>query len=450
MNSQMISFQRNAPGTALRRATCLALFFAFWAGIRFAAWGADLPPKPIPVHLPPLCPDGIPLARLFEKQVLDRSIYGANIKWIWGADSPFQPHRIMPSLYFPINVAPRENPWIHNMDWYLKNHPDWIMYQADESTPGYGFMYPYGGRPPFDISNPEMRDFYLHAFILPRVTEGYPMIDLDIVEFANIGHRVGHFDKAGKWVPMFTGKPGDPAYADSQIGFMDYLVKELHPWGIGIAANISFNTASVDVIRRAVNTVDMWGDEGGFFHKSDPLTDDDWAKKFAFMSEVLPNKAYVGVNKFESANATPEQMEWIISNFLLVRGPRSLLGLGYARFPLEMVKKDPSHDRGTVYGTFDNRPELRVNIGKPSGAAVKATGQAWMRKYEHGIVYVNPSSKETVTLQLPEGKWLDMKDHTVERELKLGPAAGAVLRDSIAIGPGPMPTPTPPPIRTGT
>ena len=428
---------------AFRKLTRIFIFCVLAANFRPAACAADQAKEnaDVPVPLFPPCPDGIPLARLFEKKVKDRSIYGDNIKWVWGADSPIQPHGIVASKYFPVNRTPRENPWIHTIEWYQKNHPEWIMYEEDRKTPGYGFIYAFGGVPPLDISNPELREFFLNTFIMPKIKEGYTMIGLDNVEFANIGHRVGHFDKDGKWVAVFTGKKDDPAYAASQIGFMDYLVKKLHPLGVGVAANISFNTAPVDVIRKAVNTVDMWADEGGFFHKSAPLTDDDWAKKFAFMNEVLPKKAYVGVNKFDSDGASPEQMEWIISNFLLVRGARSLLGLGYAKFPDEMRKADPSHDRGTIYGTYDNRPELKMNIGKPSAAPVKSAGQAWMRTYEHGLVYVNPSSKDSVTVPLPAGQWLRMNNETVENQLKIPPASGVVLRDSAAIGPGPSAAP---------
>jgi hypothetical protein len=48
----------------------------------------------------------------------------------------------------------------HDLNWFLTNHPDWIVYLGDRVTPAY-----MGGSAiivPLDIGNPDVRDVTVH------------------------------------------------------------------------------------------------------------------------------------------------------------------------------------------------------------------------------------------------------------------------------------------------
>lgn len=296
----------------------LGIFVGLTAGplcCRLAAEGEGSEPS---FCLPTPRPDGVPLAQGFEHVpiVKDRSVYLAQgVRFVWGADSPDQPAGVVASWLFPVNRSPQEAIGVYNMDWYEKNHPNWIVYRNDRTSPAYSYIYPViGGLPPLNMADPAVRDFYFKEFILPCVKQGYRMLAIDNVVFSNWEGRAGHYDASGKWIQLFTGrKDNDPAYADSQIGRLLDLRRRLHPLGVGIAANIGFATAPLEVIRRAVDSCDLWADEYGVaFHAGKRVTDRIWEKKIAFLQAVLPTKAYMTVDTLPSASPSRNDMEWIV------------------------------------------------------------------------------------------------------------------------------------------
>lgn len=359
--------------------------------------------------------DGLPLAQIFDSRVTDPSVYTQNankVFFVWGSGSPQLPGGVLTSKYFP-SIRNPNKAW--DINWYKANHPDWIMYQADKVTPAYGFIYSYGGLTPLDVSNPEVRAFYMKEFILPAVNSGYKMVAMDNVDLGNSPKAVGHY-KGGEWVPLYTGKRNDTAFQNNMIAWMQFLSEKLHPLNVKVAANIKEMSASHDVVMKMINSVDVFIDENGFTHTGVKTSGTTWDKQHAVVQEATLNKGYVSINQVDGTvdNAPEDQIEWTIANFLLSRGPQSLLAIvGF-------------ENNKAITQEFHYRPEMNVNIGVPIDKAQNAK-KAWVRSYTKGLVCVNPT-KDTIEINLPEGKkYRSLTGEEKSGKLKIGPASGYVL-----------------------
>ncbi|MFT4094307.1 MAG: putative glycoside hydrolase [Niabella sp.] len=358
--------------------------------------------------------DGLPLAQIFDSRIKDPAVYleqANKVFFVWGATVPGKISSIVTSKYFPSY----RNPDRHlDIEWYKKNHPDWIMYKGDRVTPAYGYIYDYGGLVPLDVSNPEVRNFYLKEFILPAIQQGFKMVAMDNADLGNWPGAVGHF-KNGTWVPLYTGKKNDKAFQDNMIGWMHFLAEGLHSLGVKVAANIKANSASPEIVLRMMHTVDIWLDENGFTHTGKNITGKTWQRQFDYLKEIAPVKGYVSINQVggtvEQADAA--QIEWVIANFLLTRGPQSLLAI-------------TGFEQKAICQEFHYRPEMDVNIGAPVEKPHQQQS-VWVRHYQKGLVYVNPSAVDTATLILPKGKWKTISGVIKQGKLSLIPGSGVVL-----------------------
>lgn len=358
--------------------------------------------------------DGLPLAQIFDGGVPDPSVYLQHrnkVYFIWGSGSPRQPGSIVASRYFPSVRNPDRK---RDTEWYKKNHPDWILYQADQTTPAYGYIYDFGGLVPLDVSNPAVRQYYLNEFILPAVQKGYRVVAMDNVDLGNWPGATGRFAD-GKWEQLYTGKKNDTAFQNTMIRWIQFLADQLHPLGVYVAANIKASSAPMDVVLRMMHSADIWLDENGFTHTGKNVTGKAWELQRAILERIAPSKGYISINQIQGtmALASPAQLEWVIANFLLLRGPQSLLAV-------------TGFEKKAIYQEFHYRQELDINIGAPVEQA-HTVQHIWTRRYQKGIVYVNPSSQDTARITLPKGNWKTFNGSLKQKTLPLKPGSGIIL-----------------------
>ncbi|MBZ4190053.1 putative glycoside hydrolase [Niabella beijingensis] len=358
--------------------------------------------------------DGLPLAQIFDGRVPDPAVYHQHsnkVYFIWGANKPAQPGGIVTSKYFPSIRNPDRK---RDIEWYQKNHPEWILYKADQATPAYGYIYDYGGLVPLDVSNPAVREYYLNEFILPAVQKGYPVVAMDNVDLGNWPGAVGRFTN-GKWEQLYTGKKNDTTFQNNMIRWIQFLADRLHPLGVRVAANIKANSAAPEAVLRMMQAADIWLDENGFTHTGKNVTGGAWERQRSFLEQIAATKGYISINQLKGTldKAAPAQLEWVIANFLLLRGPQSLLA------PTGFEKK-------AIYQEFHYRPEVDLNIGTPTGKPHKVQN-IWIRPYQKGMVCVNPSPQDTATFTLPEGNWKTISGAVKRGTLQLEPGSGYVL-----------------------
>lgn len=375
---------------------------------------------------------GMPRAQIFDYHITNQSVYAGKVYFLWGAAGVSQPSPVVASRYIPYARDPDK---AHTLAWYQANHPDWVVYTCDRTTPAYGYTYASGNDMSVDITNPAMRDWFYSTYVEPEVHAGYPMIALDNISVTNWDSRCGHFDTNGVWVQQFTGVTNDSAYTASVQSWVQYLVGRLHSEGVGVVGNLTYpisNLAVLPAMRQMVNTVDMWIDEQGFTsHRDSNITDADWTAKFSFVRSVR-DRFYVPINKTTdgttmvspvpsteagATTASRAQIDWSVANFLLYREAGTLLSVSGVN----------------DFGYFADAPQLNLDLGSPAGVPVQTTGGVWERAYTGGaghsaaLVLVNPSSTQTVTVALPSGSWTDSNGFGYSGAATVGPNSALMM-----------------------
>src|SRR5262249_14815396 len=242
----------------------------------------------------------------------------------------------------------------------------------------------------------------LKTYLLPAIARGFDGIAYDNVSIENGAHRCGVWH-GKEWVQQFGGQSRDEVFAAAVLDYIALIRDEVHKRGAALALNAKLDAKQEALTGRLIALSDVWLDEGGFSNGCKPVVVDlVWRAMFDLAYQKAMAGAYVSMNTLCKAFSEIDMQEssWIIANFLLVRGNRSYLAV-----------LGPGDG-----GRFLDYPQSwDPPVGKPLGPP-GALGPLFVRDYEHGLVVVNPSSKNAASFNLPAGRW-----HAQEKE---GPAAG--------------------------
>lgn len=385
-----------------------------------AAGTAACPAPAANLTLPDPPDHGIAQAQIFDRSVTDPSAYAGHVYYVWGSLSAQQPDGVVGSYY---TTAFRNAPLrTYTYDWFLANHPSWIEYTADRTTPAWEFgNHVYT---PLDMGNPEVRQWYFSTIIEPAIAAGYKVIAVDNIGLRNDFGMSGHYDENGNWVQQFGSDPDDASFFTWVNDWLSSLSDGLHARGAAGAFNITFNASLHDfsqdkspawlaATRKAIATSDIWLNEQGFtVHRTENVTDDEWLMMYDLIREFRC-KPMVIDNKLPTDTwdqASPEQRQWVAANYLL-----------YREQPTMMVMTGLKD-----YAQYNDIPELDVDLGKPvTGPIGRGTG-LWLRRYQHGMTVVNPSSTASAQLQLP-GAWVDLHGVRYSGRVTVPPNTGLVL-----------------------
>lgn len=366
--------------------------------------------------LPQPASEGIARAQIFDGHVTDTSLYATqNFAFVWGSSHPQSTPPTVSSNYLPYA---RDLNRSHTLEWYKTNHPDWIVYKEDRTTPAYGFTYANGNDMALDITNPDVREFYYKTYVIASLQAGYPMIALDNIDLTNWDRRSGHFDAGGKWIQQFSGERVDDAYIQTVLDWVQFLTTRLHARGVAVAANLTFplkNPELLPQMRQLVSMVDIWLDEQGFtIHRDSNIVDDQWQRKFDFLRKLPAGQLYIAINPTTAthlAQASQTQIDWVVANYYLYREKGSMLAL---------TGKDE-------YGVSIDTPALHINLGHPTGDPTH-TGGAWTRTYSKGMVIVNPVSLGSATVSLKKHTtWVDSNGKVYTGKVEVPGNSGIML-----------------------
>ena len=163
-------------------------------------------------------------------------------------------------------ITYNRDPHPYNLSWYEKNHPEWVLYQCDGTTPAWEFGQAIAGEVPVDIFNPEVLAWQLQYIDSTNAALGKWM---DAIAWDNYGFSnfiaCGTKAADGSFTKRWNGTH-DPGYA---AGVVDWSIKmgaALHQRGLKMIPNFQIGSLSWDSpqVLTIGNVTDGILDEAGF------------------------------------------------------------------------------------------------------------------------------------------------------------------------------------------
>ena len=392
----------------------------------------DQPPRPRSDTGPsvpfPGTTNGIHLGLAFDYQARNESVVSHHVDYVWGGYfvdwnfgiDPRGPHI---DAYLPLGTDgfPQSLPG-HSLAAWKAMHPDWIVYQCDRTTPASAGT---SDTPvPLDFSNPGVRAYQLRL-VATMFARGASGIAFDNFGFENYTGRCGAY-RRGVWTPL--GYP-EPRQTNATLdGALIRWLKEMHdairarfPTKT-LAVNMSLQLTSLSQLRAVAPHLDGVFDESGFTMSGhDNLSGGAWTHEVESIEYLSDAGKAVDINGIvpapNDASVTPAELNWVLSNYLLVKGSHTYTYIyagnnkGFAGSP-------------SGYGSFYDRPQYHIPIGHPTSNRFAFNG-VQLRYYSGGLAIVNPTSTATFSLQLGQD-YEDMFGHTYAT-VTLAPASGIVL-----------------------
>ncbi len=301
----------------------------------------------------------------------------------------------------------------HDLAWFKTYRPDWVMYDCD------GAPLQYFGDPlvVFDITNPAVREYQYDVLVRAYRNHGLDGIAIDNIFLQNYFGKCGHYDAQRVWRQQYTGQLDDPQHVRDVVSWLTWMSDRVHADQGLIAINvIDLLHPDLDLLTSKVDLVYFEG--GGFINTycAPVWTDDLWLQKFHIFRKLALERGLVIQDETcdHMSQLTPELISWDVANFFLLRGDRSYFSLtqSYARRPLT----DPPYEG----------PELYVPLGEPLGEP-QQQGTVWMRQYQNGLVFVNPSSTQDAMISLGVHPFRDLQGRVFAGDVTIPPASGWVL-----------------------
>jgi hypothetical protein len=367
----------------------------------------------------------IHVALPFDYHVSDPSAENGKVDYVWGSQWANSTSTVYKSFYiqYDLDADTRWYSKAHDLSWWKANHPDWIEYRCDRTTPAWEFNATTAV--PLDVTNPAVRNYIQQTFLAPTLSSGsgYQGIGFDNPAFQNAGswtgQRCGHFNASGQWIQQFNGTKDDPAYRQAIIDW----AKDTHTWihanfpKATMLVNFSYDDTFPQDSYELAKYVDILLDEQGFTHGNNgpgKYTDGVWLRKMQWIQQSLAlGHGIISINQepVNFSSLSVDQVQWALANYLLVKNNASMVYIC-------------GHQE---YGSIYVRPEYSAQIGSPTGD-MTATQNVYMRTFTNGLALVNPSSTASHTVTL-SGAHHDLYGHAVGSQVTLPPATGLVLLD---------------------
>lgn len=329
----------------------------------------------------------------------------------------------------------------YTLAWFQANHPDWLMYQSDQTTLAT-YTLASGHPPCLDFSNPAVQQWAITNDAIPALQAGYSGICWDDNPSYNLYNAVGHFDSSNTWVAQYSGAVNDTAWSAAQgkaLTAMATLVTNSYPAafttinngyfphptsGYSVATNIWDVCATASGVSGIFDEAAFSAGTGG-----QSVTGSDWTSKMAKLSSVAQSEqvflayqsgftvtakmttTYNGTTTVATARAS---LQWALANYFLCRGNKT--GFFWA------AASQYGYGIGTL--TQDEYTTVAA-MGVPTNTYY-ASQNVYMRDYSNGRAIVNPDPTNTYSVTLPSGVYKDLYGNQLN-SVSLASGTGIVL-----------------------
>jgi len=371
---------------------------------------------------------GIQLGLAFDFDSAAAASIGRDVSYVFGGyflDWKFGFYPSGPELDgfipFDLDPYPPSEPG-NSLSAWQNAHPDWVIYKCNGTTPAY--FGSGNSNVPLDFSNPAVRTWQVQQAAL-LLKAGATGIAVDDFNFTNYAGRCGVY-RNGIWWELGYPRRGwiDDRYTTDMVTWLaDFSaqLKQEFPTTT-IAVNMSPSESGLRDVQTVTPYIDTDFDEAGFTGEgAQNLSGPAWLQEVKALQYLNQHGKAVDVNGIVDASSeravTSAQVNWILGNYLLVKGKRTYTYIyagnhgGYARSP-------------SGYGSFYDRRAYHAPIGYATSPIVRYNG-VYARGYSGGMTIVNPSATETQTVPLG-GTYIDMFGRRYT-SVTLGPTSAIVL-----------------------
>ena len=373
----------------------------------------------------------------FIKSIAPRYDFGWSVGGTFWTDFEIGNPSFINSLYVDATQG------FNTLAWYQQNHPDWILYNCDRTTPLQA--YDYLAVIP-DFSNPAFVEWKWQNAILPLTINPQEGIGFDNALLSNdfvptpghgYGHACGVYDTPGHWVQKFAGVGSfaevfDPQFTDAFIAFLANIRDRLHALSTPKLLIVNTNPIIVsnDAARRAafIAAVDGVLVEGAAYGPE--WVGDSrklWLNNIKLSQEMdAAGKGVYGEMRgvgTGEASIDPVWIQFNLASYLLGKGHHNALRI-------RAVTELPT-DTGIYWPT---EFEAANQIGSPCALMTQVAGVngtengMYMREYTGGLSVVNASLTTAYSAPLPSGSYKDLYNNTIiGSSVNLQPSQGRVL-----------------------
>ncbi|MHB1845210.1 MAG: putative glycoside hydrolase [Deltaproteobacteria bacterium] len=357
---------------------------------------------------------GIHAFLTFDGHVTNPASVAPKYDFVWGVGSPssIPAYRSAnPSISLSSYIPFSRDPGTNSLSYWKTNHPDWVVYKCDQTTPAY-----FGSDPnvPLDITNPAVIAWQAQSYGAPAAAQGFDAIAADNVDLHNWVGACGVF-RSGSWVSLYSGQADDPAYVTAVLGWLSAFRAKLHALSppLALIPNFSFDDPTDPNVQTALGSIDGVVDEQGFTNwgsGASRLTGATWTHWVAFIEQVQAlGMPYYSIN--QAGTVDQATLQWVLASYLMAKEHSESIFVSTVQ----------------GYGTALWYPEFAAPIGHP--CAPYRTGQGYaLRSYSGGIALVNPAATGTVSVPLPAGETFDdLYGNQVSSPVSLPASSGMIL-----------------------
>jgi hypothetical protein len=372
-----------------------------------------------------------------QQAMQDGPLYAA----VWGSNSPqmVQAWRTnnptLPiSMYLPVGTDASVSLFGnlgHPLSWWQANHPDWILYECDESTVAY---VPGLTSVPLDISNPDVISYLLNLVGGYAEQNGYSAVGFDLVSLNNDTggpqdghHGCGVFANVGgvpTWTQKFSGQSVDSAWANAVLSdlstsqtFLHGQSRSLGIWGNNVPADVVIGDPNE---QQLVADLDVLFDESGFARYGKYSSDAEFNNTVAWAryAQAL-GKGFMDVNEWQNETVvTDAQLDYDLATYAMLKEQAAVTFTApYGEYGFEHYFNQYKAVIGTPCAEMYGGPSY-LGLGR----------FAYFRQYSFGLAAVNTSSTQTYTLKLPQADYTDVATGKIMHSaVKLAPNSGYLL-----------------------
>ncbi len=359
----------------------------------------------------------------FDYKIENPSAIAPKYDFVWGANyknlpayRAANPHIVL-SYYFPmhrnhgdfIDTALGKQ---QGLDYWRAQHPDWVLYKCDRTTPAYEY---YDPNMPFILTDPTVLHWMVQSFAAPAAQYGYDAIALDNVNMDNMFGACGSYDKNGQWVQRYTGKTNDLQWQADVANWMAEMQDALRHLSkpLLLIPNLDPGSVALDSapMQKVLANSDGVLDESSFSHYGENnLSSDQWLKLVHYVDAAQgQNKPFFLVNEFQK-DITNKDKEWVLASYLMCKQQVSMVYFALYQ----------------AYGRDMQIPELNTEIGSPLTQMYQKQGAYW-RDYTNSEVLVNPTDTPAVIKTDATMAYIDIFGQPVNQTFTLSPHTAKIL-----------------------